>query len=239
MQSVNNRTGNYFMQGLRDGVPVFLGYLAVSFAVGISATGAGFGIVQAGVMSLLNFTSTGEFSALELFKQHAPLLELALLEFIVNMRYILMSCALSQKLSPGVGTLQRMLLALGVTDEIFGLSVMQKGELKPSYAYGLTVAGEIGWTGGTMIGAATGRVMPAVVAACLGLAIYGMFIAVIVPGARDSRPVLKVVLCAALVSVLFEVLPVLQRVSSGIRICIITVAVSALAAVLAPHAEDA
>ena len=229
---------NYFVKGLRDGVPVFLGYLAVSFAVGIAATGAGFGILQSGVMSLLNFTSTGEFSALELYKQNAPLYELAILEFIVNMRYILMSCALSQKLSPRIGTLQRLLVAHGVTDEIFGLSVLQKGELRPSYTYGLIVAGEIGWTGGTMIGAATGRVMPAMIAACLGLAIYGMFLAVIVPGARDSRPVLCVVLCAALMCTAFKVIPFLSAVSEGFRIIIVTVVISAAAAVLVPHVEE-
>lgn len=223
-----------FRMGLRDAIPICLGYLAVSFAFGIQAAEAGLTVFQASLMSLVNVTSAGQFSALDLIVNNGTYAEIALLQFVVNMRYMLMSTALSQKLSSKVGTISRCLIAYGVTDEIFGLSVTRKGKLNPAYSYGLIICSVFGWVLGTFLGAYAGQVMPRRIISALGLAIYGMFIAIIIPDARESLAVLVVVISAMALSTIFTYAPVLGDISSGFRIIIVTVAVAAVAAVLSP-----
>ncbi len=227
-----------FREGSRDAIPICLGYIAVSFAFGIEASKIGMTTFQAAVTSLLNVTSAGQFSALELIARNGGFIELAILQFIINLRYMLMSCALSQKLDPKVSTLHRMGISYGVTDEIFGLSVLKKGKLYPMYSYGLIVTSVFGWVLGTVLGAFSGQIMPQRLISCLGLAIYGMFIAIIIPDTRTSRPVMAVVVSAMVLSCIFTYVPALASlISQGFRIIIITVAVAAAAAVLAPRHE--
>ncbi|MCR5671994.1 MAG: AzlC family ABC transporter permease [Butyrivibrio sp.] len=227
-----------FKEGCRDAIPVCLGYIAVSFAFGIEASKIGMTTFQAAATSLLNVTSAGQFSALEVIARNGSFLELAILQFIINLRYMLMSCALSQKLAPGVSTAHRMGISYGVTDEIFGLSVLRKGQLYPLYSYGLILVSVFGWCLGTVMGAFAGQIMPQRIISCLGLAIYGMFIAIILPDARDNKAVLAVVLSAMFASTVFTYAPVLSLISSGFRIIIITVAVAAIAAVISPVKEE-
>ena len=227
-----------FKEGCRDAIPICLGYMAVSFAFGIEASKIGMTVFQAAMTSLLNVTSAGQFSALEVIARNGSFIELAILQFIINLRYMLMSCALSQKLDPGLGTGHRLGISYGVTDEIFGVSVLRKGKLYPLYSYGLIATSVFGWVLGTTLGAFSGKIMPHRLISCLGLAIYGMFIAIIIPDTRTSKAVMAVVLSAMALSTVFTYAPVLgTAISGGFRIIIITVVVAALAALLAPVSD--
>ena len=193
-----------FKEGCRDAIPICLGYIAVSFAFGIEASKIGMSVFQAAITSLLNVTSAGQFSALEVIARNGSFIELAILQFIINLRYMLMSCALSQKLDPKLGTGHRMGISYGVTDEIFGVSVLRKGRLYPLYSYGLIATSVFGWGFGTALGAFSGQIMPQRLISCLGLAIYGMFIAIIIPDTRTSKAVMAAVLSAMALSTLFS-----------------------------------
>lgn len=227
-----------FRDGCRDAIPVCLGYIAVSFAFGIESSKIGMSVFQAIMTSLLNVTSAGQFSALEIIARNGSFIELAILQLIINLRYMLMSTALSQKLDPELGTGYRLGISYGVTDEIFALSVLKKGKLYPLYSYGLIFISVFGWVLGTGLGAFAGQIMPQRIISCLGLAIYGMFIAIIIPDTRTSKPVLMVVIAAMALSTIFTFAPYLKAISSGFRIIIITVFVAAIAAVYAPVKEE-
>lgn len=229
---------NEFRSGLIDAIPICLGYLAVSFAFGIQASEAGLSVFQASVMSLTNVTSAGQFSSLDLIMTNATLAEMALLQLVVNIRYMLMSTALSQKLSSKVGTIHRCLIAYGVTDEIFALSVTRKGKLDPKYSYGLIICSVFGWVLGTFLGAFAGSIMPHRLISALGLAIYGMFLAIIIPDARKDISVMLVVIGAMAMSTIFTYAPVLKNISSGFRIIIVTIVIAGLAAAFAPDKDE-
>ena len=223
-----------FREGLRSGIPICLGYLAVSFAFGIQATEAALTPLQAAVMSLTNVTSAGQFASLDIIARQGTLLELAFVQFIINLRYMLMSTALTQKMSSRVTTVQRMKIAYGVTDEIFGVSVLRKGGVEPAFSYGIILISVLGWVTGTTLGAVAGQVLPMRLISALGVAIYGMFVAIIIPETRKSRAVMMVVLAAFAMSTVFTYAPVLSGISSGFRIIIITITIAAAAAYLAP-----
>lgn len=224
--------------GLHDGLPICLGYFAVAFAFGIQAKSAGLTAFQAALMSLTNLTSAGQFAALELIAAGAPYFEMALTQFVINLRYCLMSCALSQKIKKGTAPAHRFGIAFGVTDEIFGVSVCRPKALTPAYSYGLMAVAIPGWTAGTLFGVIAGDLLPASVINALGIAIYGMFLAIIIPAARQERPVLAVVLCAVALSTIFYYVPVLSAVSSGFRIILITLVVAGGAALLFPVPDE-
>lgn len=228
-----------FKIGCYQAVPICLGYIAVSFAFGIEASRIGMTTFQAAMTSLLNVTSAGQFSALSIIARNGSFIELAVLQFIINLRYMLMSCALSQKLDPSVGTLHRMCISYGVTDEIFALSILKKGKLYPMYSYGLIVTSVFGWVFGTVMGSIAGQILPQRLLSCLGLAIYGMFIAIIIPDTRTNKAVLGVVVAAMVFSSVFTYVPVIEKaISSGFRIIIITILVAAAAAIVAPVKHD-
>lgn len=233
-----DRLRREYREGLRDGIPICTGYIAVSFAFGIAASGKGLSTLQATVMSLTNVTSAGQYASLDSIRAGVSLLEMALLQMIINLRYLLMSTALTQKLGPEVGLRDRMLIAYGVTDEIFALSVLRRGRLYPAYSYGLITVSVFGWVLGTFLGGVAGEILPALLIACLGLAIYGMFLAIIIPPARDNRAVLCVVIAAMLLSSAMTFAPFVRTISSGMRIILITVLISALAAKFAPVSEE-
>ena len=236
---MSSEAKNEFLEGCHDAIPICLGYIAVSFAFGIEASKIGMTTFQAALTSLLNVTSAGQFSALDVIARNGSFIELAILQFIINLRYMLMSTALSQKLSSKVGTLQRLGISYGVTDEIFALSFFRKGSLNPLYSYGLIITSVFGWVFGTVLGAFSGQILPERLISCLGLAIYGMFIAIIIPDTRTNRAVLGTVVSAMGLSCVFTYVPMIAKyISSGFRIIIITVVVAAFAAYFAPVQED-
>ena len=236
---MSSKGKNEFLEGCQDAIPICLGYIAVSFAFGIEASKIGMTTFQAAITSLLNVTSAGQFSALDVIARNGSFIELAILQFIINLRYMLMSTALSQKLSSKVGTLQRLGISYGVTDEIFALSFFRKGSLDPLYSYGLIITSVFGWVLGTVLGAFSGQILPDRLISCLGLAIYGMFIAIIIPDTRTNRTILSIVISAMALSSVFAYVPVLaSHISSGFRIIIITVVVAAFAAYFSPVKEE-
>lgn len=229
---------NIFLKGMKDGLPVALGYLAVSFTLGIAAVKSGLTPFQAFATSVLNNTSAGEFAAFSLIGAGVSYMEIALTTLILNMRYILMSCALSQKIDKHTPIVHRFLMAYDVTDEIFGLSIMSEGRLDPKYTYGLITISAPSWAIGTYLGAVMGSVMPAGVLSAMNLALYGMFIAVIVPPAKKDKTIAVVIAVSMLSSLMFSVLPGLREISSGIVVIILTVVISLAAAILFPVCGD-
>jgi len=222
---------------MRDAIPIFLGYLAVSFAFGITAKTSGLSVVEATVMSLLNLTSAGQAYALGVIAAGSSYVELAATQLIINLRYSLMSSTLSQKVNTKLPFYHRALMSYGVTDEIFALSAGVHGELSPYYNYGMMSVSIPGWTLGTLFGALLGSVLPESLLSALGVALYGMFIAIIIPPSRKSRVVLGVVVISMLSSALFKYAPILEKISSGMRIIILTVVISTVAALLFPIKE--
>ncbi len=228
---------NWFRKGIRDGVPICLGYFAVSFAFGIQAAELPLSPLEAGILSLTNVTSAGQFAGLSVIASAGSFLEMALVQLVINLRYLLMSTALSQKLDRKVGLGHRCLIAYGVTDEIFGVSVTVPGKLSPFYSYGLILISVLGWTGGTVLGAAAGAILPGRIISALGIALYGMFLAIILPPAKANPRLLGVILAAAGLSALLYALPLGEFSGSGLAIILVTVLVAAGAAVLWPVAE--
>ncbi|MBP5351934.1 MAG: AzlC family ABC transporter permease [Fibrobacterales bacterium] len=230
-------TPSEFAQGAKDSVPIALGYLAVSFSVGIMAANGGFGLLQASVMSMTNMTSAGEFAGIQVIAFGGALAELALTQLIINLRYALMSLSLSQKLSGEVTLWQRFVVAAVNTDEIFALAVKRAKSLTFRYMLGLEIFPVVGWTTGTFLGAFSSTLMPESVSRTMSVLLYGMFIAIVVPEARRARPILVVSLLAVVLSCLFHWAPGLKEVSFGIAVIVCTVAASAVGAVLFPLSD--
>lgn len=233
---MNNRT--QFIQGLKDGIPIMLGYFVVSFTFGIMAVSSGVSVLQATVLSLVNLTSAGQFAGLDIIIAGGSLWEMVLTQLVINLRYCLMSFSLSQKLQRGISPVHRFFVAYGVTDEIFGVSAAREGRLNPWYSYGLICVAVPGWTLGTLVGAVAGNILPKVLVSALSVAIYGMFLAVVIPPAKKNRAVLAVVLGAMALSTLFSAAPVLKEVSSGFAIIIITLLAAGTAAYFCPVKEE-
>lgn len=227
-----------FKKGLKDGVPIGLGYFAVSFTFGMMSVSGGLSSWQAVLISLTNLTSAGQFAGLDIILAGGSYWEMALTQLIINLRYCLMSFSLSQKLRRDFPWGHRFLVAFGITDEIFGVSAGREGKVSPYYNYGAMCVAIPGWTLGTLAGAVSGNLLPAFMVSALSVAIYGMFLAVIIPPAKTNRAVLGVVLGAMAVSSLFAAVPVLKRVSSGFVIIITTLLVAGLAAWFCPVAEE-
>ena len=229
---------NKIKAGLRDGIPIGLGYFSVSFTFGMLAVKSGISPFHAVLISLLNLTSAGQFAGLTVIVSGASLLEMALTQLVINIRYALMSVSLSQKLDESVKVRQRLLIAYGNTDEIFAVASAKPGTVGKWYMYGLILIPVAGWVGGTLTGAVASTLLPAAIISALGVALYGMFIAIVVPVARESREVLLVVAAALVLSTAFYYLPVLKEISSGFSIIICTVTAAALGACLFPVKEE-
>lgn len=226
-----------FRRGIRDGMPIALGYFAVAFTLGIAARNAGFSALQAMVESLTNNASAGEYAVFSLVSAGAGYWEVAVMTLVANARYLLMSCSLSQKLAPETPLRHRMLVAFDVTDEIFGISIAYPGRLDPWYTYGAVAVAIPGWGLGTFFGAAAGSVLPLRLMSALSVGLYGMFLAIIVPPARESRIVRGLVLLSFAASFTASRWELLSGVSSGIRTIFLTVAISLGAAILFPAAD--
>ncbi len=227
-----------FRAGIKDGLPICIGYFAVSFAFGIQAAKLSLTTFQATMLSALNLTSAGQLAGIEVIAAGGSYLEMAMVQFVINLRYLLMSTALSQKIDPSLPIPHRLGIAYGVTDEIFAVSVTRKGTLSPFYSYGVILVATVGWVGGTAIGAAAGAILPNVLLSALGIALYGMFIAVILPPARSDRHILFAVLASMLLSTIMEFAPHLKKLSSGARIIVITVLVASFCAWKWPVSEE-
>ena len=223
-----------FFKGVKDGVPIALGYLAVSFTLGIAAKKVGLSIFAATLMSFTNNTSAGEFAALSLIGAGSTYAEMALTQLVINIRYMLMSCSLSQKLPKETPLFKRLLLGYCITDEVFGVSYAYEGKLEPIYSYGAMFLPMIGWSLGTFLGITLGNVLPPGLMSALGVALYGMFIAIIVPPAKKNRVIAGAVITSMALSWSFTKIPVFERISSGFRIIIITLVVAGAAAMLFP-----
>jgi len=228
---------NRFSEGFRDGIPIGLGYLSVSFTFGMMAVSMGLPVWAAVVISFTNVTSAGQFAGLSILTAGSPLLEMALTQLVINSRYALMSLSLSQKLHRSISRAERFLIAFGITDEIFAVSSGKCGEVGTRYMLGLMSMPIVGWSLGTFVGAAASSILPEFIRSALGIAIYGMFIAIIVPPARHIRPVGIVVAAAVTLSCLFTYTPVLNQVSGGFVIILCAVAAAAFGAKLYPVEE--
>jgi len=227
-----------FAKGFRDGIPISLGYFAVAFSLGIAARSIGFTAFQALLMSLFNNASAGEFAAFTLIGAGAGYFEVALMTLVTNARYLLMSCALSQKLSPETPLLPRMLIGFDVTDEIFGVSINYPGKLNPWYSYGVILIALPGWAFGTYFGVLLGNALPALIVNALSVSLYGMFIAIIVPPARENRVVAALIVAAMALSWLLASSELFSFLSEGARVILLTVVISAFAAWKFPIKED-
>ena len=225
-----------FRKGMKDGVPIALGYFAVSFTFGMMAVAGGLSIWQAVLISLTNLTSAGQFAGLDIIFAGGSMWEMAMTQLIINLRYCLMSFSLSQKFRREESGILKYIAAFGITDEIFGISAAQEGKVSVFYNYGAMCVAIPGWTLGTLAGGISGSLLPDFMLSALSVAIYGMFLAVIIPPSKTNRAVLLVVLGAMAVSV-FAVTPVLKQVSSGFMIIITTLLVAGLAAYFCPVEE--
>ena len=231
-----NRTE--YSKGVRRGLPVGVGYFSVSFGFGAMAASQGIEALDAGLISITNLTSAGQFAGLTLILASATLWEMVLTQLGINSRYALMSLALSQRMGKNIGFWPRLLIAYINTDEIFALAMAEPGTLTTPFMMGLGLTPVIGWTLGTLSGALAGSVLPASIQTALGVMLYGMFIAIVVPPARKEKPMLAAMAMALVFSCLFTWVPVLKEVSAGLAIVICTVAAAALCAVLFPIPDE-
>lgn len=227
-----------FFEGLRDGLPICLGYFSVSMAFGMTAVLSGIPLWAAVVISLTNLTSAGQFAGMNLIVTGGAFVEIALTTLIINIRYFLMSISVSQKVEQKMSMKERLAVAFGITDEIFAVSMQRNHELTTAYMAGLILISLLGWTGGTWIGGAVTSLMPEVLSNAMGIALYGMFIAIIIPPAKEHKNVRFAVVLAILASAACNYLPVVKNLSSGWTIILVTIVVCMVAAWLFPVEES-
>ena len=229
---------NAYHTGVRKGLPVGVGYFSVSFGFGALTAAQGIRTLEAALISATNLTSAGQFAGLTLILASVGLWELILTQLVINSRYALMSLALSQRMGKYIGFLPRLVIAFFNTDEIFALAMAEKEPLSTSFMLGLGLTPILGWIGGTLCGALAGSVLPPAIRTALGVMLYGMFIAIVVPPAKEKKPVLIAALLALVASCLMRWMPVLNRISAGVAIVICTVVAAAVCAWLFPVEEE-
>ncbi len=234
IRNQSSRNFTEYIRGIRHGIPIALGYFAVALALGINARKAGITPGQATLMSLLINASAGEAAAINMILQSASYIEAAIMEAVANARYLLMSCALSQKLSPEMKYRHRFFIGFLVTDEFFALGTSTEGKLNPFYYYGAVTVATPSWALGTFIGAILGDVLPVRAVSALGVGLYGMFLAIFIPPARKSKVIAVLVILSFLASGAASVLPWVSSLPEGTRTIILTVLLSAGAALFFP-----
>ena len=237
MASMNKHNRTLFFQGMKDGVPIALGYLAVSFSLGIPAAKAGLSPFQGFLASFLCNASAGEYAGFTMITAQASYLEMALATLIANARYFLMSCAESQRMAPDLKLRHRLLIGFDITDEIFGISIAREGDIPPWYVYGAMAVAIPGWSVGTAVGIFAGEILPARAVSALSVALFGMFFAIIIPPARKDKIIAGIILVCFTLSYLCSVLPVVSALPEGTRTIILTVVISAAAALLFPRRQ--
>jgi len=226
-----------FFHGVKDSRPIMLGYLAVSFGLGCKMIDSGLSILQGAVMSLSNVTSAGQFAGLQIIVACGTLLEMVITQFIINLRYALMSLSLSQKLDENITLWQRLVIAFANTDEIFAVAMNHQKSVTFPYMLGLQIPPILGWTVGTVLGGVAYYLMPASVSTAMSVMLYGMFIAIVIPVAKTKKPVLLVACLAIFLSCLFTYVPFLDFVPDGIVIILCTVVAAAIGSILFPVEE--
>lgn len=225
---------NSFIKGVISGIPICLGYLSVAFAFGIFAVESGLSVAEALFMSMANVTSAGQLAAVPVITSGGSVAELLVSQAVINMRYALMSVSLSQKLQDNVSLFDRFIISFMNTDEVFGVAAGRSGKVGRRFLYGLILTPYIGWSAGTLIGAAAGAVLPESVTSALGIAIYAMFLAIVIPPAKKSRPTALCALTAIALGCAFKYIPLLSNVPGGFSIIICAVISSAVFALLCP-----
>ena len=225
-----------FKKGFSDGIPIGLGYFSVAFGFGILAMSSKISAFFAWLISATNLTSAGQVAGVEIIAASGTLVEMALTQLVINLRYSLMGFSLTQKLDNSFTTPKRLLLAFGITDEIYAVAISQKGKITASYMAGLIVIPFIGWTSGTVAGALANQLLPDIIANNMGILLYGMFIAVFIPVAKKSKAVLVTVIIASIISILLKYF--LPSVSSGFSVIISAVIAAIICAALFPVSEE-
>lgn len=233
-----NRNKHAFINGIRDGIPIALGYFSVAFSLGIVAKKAGLTPFQGFLSSFLNHASAGEYAEFTVIMANASYLEMAFVIFVTNIRYLLMSCALSQKFDPKTSLWHRFWAGFGITDEIFGISIGRAGALNPCYNYGAMAIALPGWSLGTAMGIVAGNILPSSAVSALSVALYGMFIAIIIPAAKANRIVCGIVCVSFLISFAVSKIPFFDRMSDSMKISLLTVIIAGIAAVLFPIKDE-
>lgn len=223
-----------FLRGVRDGIPIAMGYYAVAFSLGIIAKKAGLGAMMGFIGSFFTRASAGEYGVYTLVAASAPYLEVVAMSLITNLRYLLMSTALTQKFSPATPLWKRILLSCCITDEVFGISIAYPGHLAPAYTFGAALISTIFWASGTASGIIAGNILPANIVTALSVSLYGMFIAIIIPPSKADRNVGIAVLCSFAFSWICSIAPLVCTLSTGMRTILLTIIISAVAAIVAP-----
>ena len=234
----NEKSQNSYLYGLNKGLPIALGYLSVSFGFGITAVGMGIPSVGAILISLTNLTSAGQLAGIGIIAACGTIIEMILTQLVINLRYSLMGLALTQKLDDSFTTPHRMITSFAITDEVFAVAAAERGLIGRRFMYGLITLPPIGWTLGTVLGVYANQILPPGLCAALGLALYSMFVAIIIPPARKDKGVLAAVVVASVMSCAMYYVPLLSRISTGFRIIICAVVASGLMAVLKPKAVE-
>lgn len=235
--NINKENKKAFSEGLQNGIPIGLGYLAVSFSLGIAAKNAGLSALQGMIASFLCSASAGEYAAFTLIADNAPYIEMALITLIVNARYMLMSCAMSQRINPQMKLRHRLAMSFGITDEIFAVSIARPGDLNPYYNYGAMLISIPLWAIGTALGTVAGNLLPLRLVSAFSVALYGMFLAVIIPPARKDKIIAGIIVFCFAASFAAAYLPLISELSSGMRTIILTVVISAAAAIIFPKKQ--
>ena len=227
-----------FLEGLRDGVPVGLGYFAVAFSLGIVARNAGLTPIQGFIASFFNLASAGEYALFTSMQAAASFLEIAIITLVVNARYLLMSCALAQRFDPATPMIHRFFVGFGITDEIFGITIARPGTIQPVYNYGAILIAATLWSLGTSMGIIAGNFLPARVVSALSVALYGMFLAIIIPPARKNLVIAIAVAVSFLASYFCGIIPLVKELSAGTRTILLTVVIATIVALIKPIEED-
>lgn len=226
-------------EGFKDGIPIGLGYFAVAFSLGIIAANAKLSAIQGFFASLLCNASAGEYAGFVVILTNAGYMQMVIMTIVANMRYLLMSAALSQKCPEDLSLRHRLLLSFYITDEIFGITINRKGKLDPYYTYGAVIPATLMWSSGTALGIIAGNILPLRIVSALSVALYGMFLAIIIPPAKENRTILYIVISSFLLSYLSAYyLPFIKTLSAGTRTIILTILISSIFALLFPKESD-
>lgn len=228
-----------FKEGFKDGIPIGLGYFAVSFSLGVYAASVGLSPMQGAIASLLTNASAGEYAGFMVIATNASYLQMVIMTIVASLRYLLMSTVLSNRCDEGMKLIHRFLLSFYITDEIFAISIARSKKIEPFYTYGAVLPATTLWTSGTLIGILAGNILPSRIVSALSVALYGMFIAIIIPPCKKDRHVLIGVVISFLLSYLSTYyIPFVKDISSGTRTIILTIIISTLMALLAPRKDE-
>lgn len=227
-----------YLHGIHDGFPIGLGYFAVAFSLGITAKLAGLTAFEGGFASLFTLASAGEYAGFQVILDQAPFITMVIVTLVINARYLLMGCALSQHISPDMPYYHRFFISFGITDEIFSLLISQPGYIIPIYQYGIISIAAPMWSAGTVLGIIFGNILPLRIVSALSVALFGMFIAAVIPAAKVDRKVALAVIASFICSLAAAYLPVISSLSDGTRTIILTIVLASLAAILFPVKDD-